>query len=85
MPRYILRSDASPSGAVEFEGLDASAALQVASAHHLAEADLWEGDAYCVTLRRESGAHGGFWVIFRKHVEGETAQRTIQRVELLPS
>lgn len=66
MPRFKLTTASGPDRVVEFEGVDAVSALNIAASRELAEADLWQDGSYCVTLRREGGKEADFWMIFRK-------------------
>lgn len=80
MTTYRLTSASHREQVVEFEGDDAVSALNIATRCNLAEADLWQGEIYCVTLRRSGGPNGDFWMIFRK---GELTQDCRQPEEVL--
>lgn len=69
MPRYKLvpKGDHEPA---YFEGIDPSAALNVARFRQYAEADVFEGDTYLFTLRH-GGAMASVWTI-EKRLETES-------------
>lgn len=66
MPKYKLVSTNSAE-TIEFPGLDAASALHVANDRRLAEADVFEGERYIFTLRR-NGPIGACWTILNRQI-----------------
>lgn len=67
MRHYRLISALDPQHCIEFPGLDAGAALNVACARGLDDADLFEGDRYILSIRRR-GAVSSCWTIFSRTI-----------------
>ncbi len=66
MPRYKLTPLSSTSSSFEFDGLDASSALNVASRVKFREADIAQDGVYICTIRSHDDNHSGFWIV-EKH------------------
>lgn len=66
MPRFKLTPIAHPESAMEFDGVDASSALSVASRVRFHEADLSQDGIYVCTIRSHRDDHSGFWIV-EKH------------------
>lgn len=71
MPRFKLTPLADPDSAMEFDGLDASSALNVASRVRFREADLSQDGAYMCTIRSHDEDHTGFWIVEKHAVATE--------------
>jgi hypothetical protein len=65
MPSYKLIPDRAPERALEFEGSDAAAVLNVAIRYRIVEGHVYESNVYLFTLRHSSSA-GGCWIVDRR-------------------
>lgn len=63
MYRFRLSAVDNPLVSLEFDAVDASAALNVAHRHGLQHARLEREGRYVCTIRSSNGDDGGFWVI----------------------
>jgi hypothetical protein len=70
MPRFTFRPNTEESPLLEFEALDPSVALDVASRNGFSSGDLLRDDVYLCTIRRAGErAGGGYWIVSQQKPE----------------
>ena len=77
MPSFRVIPTDDPLDFIDFDGVDASSALNVTSARKIEEADVYRDGEYVFSLRQ--GSKGGCWVI---HTKCELAAPLLEDVQL---
>jgi len=75
MPRYQIIPSDRPEASVEIDGIDAGAALHVASQLRCGQADVHENGSYLFSVRT-LGGEASFWEIFQRAVNEEELVET---------